>query len=284
MVGMDPLLIVWVAAAIVSVLCWVLSLITRDTSWVDRAWSIVPVLYAWILAGGALAAGVESGRVVLMSVLVTLWGARLTFNFARKGGYTGTEDYRWRILRGRMRPWQFQVFNVLFIVGFQMTLLVLLVLPVRFAAQHPSPLSGWDIAWAVLFLLLLAGETIADQQQWNFHRAKERAGGILEPGFLTRGLFRYSRHPNFFFEQSQWWVVYLFAATAAVLDGGGFWGGAVNPTIAGAALLTALFIGSTIFTESISSSKYPAYEDYQRRTSMLIPWPPRSGSPVRPLS
>ena len=121
----------------------------------------------------------------------------------------------------------------------------------------------------------LIGEFAADQQQWDFHRAKKAAGGTLEPGFLTTGMFAYSRHPNFFFEQAQWWAFYAIGATAAVSAGLGMWGGALNWTIAGAALLTVLFIGSTIFTESITSSKYPGYADYQRTTSMLVPLPPR---------
>lgn len=272
---MEPLSLVVIAAAAASALCWVLSLATGDTSWVDRAWSIVPVAYLWIFAGGALASGANAGRLVLMALLVTAWGARLTFNFARKGGYTGTEDYRWAILRGRMKPWQYQVFNLLFIVAFQMTLLVLIALPGEIALRYPSPLTGWDVALAVLFVAALAGETVADQQQWSFHQGKKREGGRLDPGFQTEGLFRYSRHPNFFFEQAQWWIVYLFGAAAALSAGAGFWGGALNWSIAGPILLTGLFIGSTNFTESISLSKYPAYADYRRSTSMLVPLPPR---------
>ena len=121
----------------------------------------------------------------------------------------------------------------------------------------------------------LFGEFVADQQQWRFHQAKRAAGGQLEPGFATSGLFAYSRHPNFFFEQAQWWAFYALGATAAAASGLGVWGGAINWTIAGAALLTLLFIGSTIFTEWITASKYPAYRDYQRATSMLIPLPRR---------
>lgn len=272
---MDALSLVITVAAIASAACWILSLLTRDTSWVDRAWSIVPVVYVWVFAGAALSSGAESARVVLMALLVTAWGVRLTLNFARKGGYTGMEDYRWAILRARMRPWQFQVFNLLFIIGFQMTLLVLITLPAHVALQNPGPLTGWDVAFAALFLALLAGETIADQQQWTFHQRKKAAGGTLEPGFATEGLFRVSRHPNFFFEQAQWWVFYAIGATAAVSAGGGLIGGAVNPTIVGAVLLSVLFVGSTIFTESITASKYPAYADYRRRTSMLVPLPPR---------
>ena len=275
---MDPLTLTVVVAAVAAVACWVLSLSTRDTSWVDRAWSIVPVVYVWIFAVGALTTGVDAARLTVMAVLVTAWGARLTFNFGRKGGYTGTEDYRWAILRGRMLPWQFQVFNLLFIVGFQMTLLVLITLPAGIALTNPAPLTAWDALFSVLFLALLAGETVADQQQWEFHRRKNEAGGTLSPGFLTTGLFRYSRHPNFFFEQAQWWVFYAIGAAAAVASGAGFLGGALNWTIVGPALLSGLFIGSTIFTESISASRYPEYAQYRRTTSMIVPLPPRAAA------
>ncbi|WP_159500884.1 DUF1295 domain-containing protein [Microbacterium sp. 18062] len=278
---MDALGVVLIVAAITSAGCWLLSLVTKDTSWVDRIWSIVPIAYAWIFAASAIASGEEAARLVLMAVLVTAWGARLTFNFARKGGYTGMEDYRWAILRGRMRPWQFQLFNLFFIVLYQNALLALITLPALTALQHPAPLGAWDVVFAALFVAFLLGEFIADQQQWAFHRAKRRAGGHLEPGFATTGLFRYSRHPNFFFEQAQWWAFYLLGASAAVASGLGFWGGALNPTIVGAALLTVLFIGSTIFTESITAGKYPAYAEYRRTTSMLVPLPPRHPAPAR---
>jgi steroid 5-alpha reductase family enzyme len=275
---MDPLLLVIIVAAVVCAFCWIASLISKDTSWVDRLWSIVPVVYVWIFAIGGIIDGNDAVRLVIMALLVTAWAARLTFNFARKGGYTGMEDYRWAILRGRMKAWQFQIFNLLFIVLYQNALLVLITLPAYMAWQHPSAFGVWDVVFAALFLAFLVGEFIADQQQWDFHQAKKRAGGRLQPGFVTGGLFRVSRHPNFFFEQAQWWALYAMGATAAVGAGLGLWGGVINWTIVGAALLTVLFIGSTIFTESITSSKYPAYADYQRTTSMLIPWIPRRGA------
>ena len=127
----------------------------------------------------------------------------------------------------------------------------------------------------MVFLGLLAGETIADQQQWNFHqwkRAEAAAGRDPRPRFLQTGLFRYSRHPNFFFEQAQWWVLFAFGAVAA----GSLW----QPTVLGAVLLTLLFVGSTRFTESISRSRYPEYAQYQETTSAVIPWVPRR-LPVR---
>src|SRR3954447_11920553 len=137
---MDPLLLVLVVAALSCLFCWVASLVTKDTSWVDRIWSVVPVVYVWIFAISGIVAGRDAARLIVMAVLVTAWGARLTFNFARKGGYSGMEDYRWAILRGRMKPWQFQVFNLLFIVLYQNALLVLIPLPAYIAWQHPAPI------------------------------------------------------------------------------------------------------------------------------------------------
>src|SRR4051812_21163216 len=110
---MAPLIVVFWIAVGVCAFVWIASLVTREHSWVDRLWSIVPVAYVWVFAAFA---GLADIRLDVMAVLVTLGGARLTFNFARKGGYNGHEDYRWPVLRARMAPWQFQVFNLLFIV------------------------------------------------------------------------------------------------------------------------------------------------------------------------
>jgi len=270
---MNPLLVVLVVAGAVSAACWIASLLTRDTSWVDRIWSVVPVVYVWIFAG---ASGFTDVRLLVMASLVTLWGARLTFNFARKGGYTGVEDYRWAVLRARMSPAAFQVFNLFFIVLFQNALLVLIALPALTALEHPTAYGPLDAALAVLFLAALVGETVADQQQWNFHRwkaAEVAAGREPQPRFLQTGLWRTSRHPNFFFEQAQWWIFFLMGAVAT--------GSVLVWTVAGAALLTCLFIGSTVFTESITRSKYPEYAGYQARVSPIIPFiPRRSAVPV----
>lgn len=265
---MEPLIVsLWVLVG-VCVVTWVLSLITGEHSWVDRIWSVVPVVYVWIYAGSA---GLHDARLNLMAILVTLWGIRLTFNFARKGGYApGGEDYRWAVLRGRMPAWQFWLFNLFFIVIYQNVLLYLITLPAWVAYQHQTPLGVLDLVCAVVFLAFLVGETVADQQQWNFHQwksAEKAAGRDPQPRFLQSGLFRVSRHPNFFFEQAQWWVLFLLGCVAA--------GSILQWTVIGPLLLTGLFIGSTVFTESISLGRYPEYAQYQRRTSPIVPWPPR---------
>ena len=112
---------------------------------------------------------------------------------------------------------------------------------------------------------------MADEQQWRFQsdkRTRQARGETVEPGFVTTGLFRYSRHPNFFCEQAIWWSLYLFAVAAS-----GRW---LNAALVGPVALTALFQGSTNLTEQLSARKYPAYTDYRKRTSRLIPWWPAS--------
>jgi steroid 5-alpha reductase family enzyme len=264
----NPLFVALYTAAGVCLFVWIASLISHDHSWVDRIWSIIPVAYVWIFAG---AAGLANARLDVMAALVTIWGARLTFNFARKGGYSGVEDYRWPILRSRMANWQFELFNFFFIVIWQNIILLLIALPALTAYEHrATPFGIWELVVALVFIGLTVGETVADQQQWNFQswkKSEKDAGRDPRPRFVQTGLWRFSRHPNFFFEQAQWWTLFFFGVIAA--------GSILQWTVAGAFLLTTLFIGSTIFTESITKSRYPEYAEYQARVSPIIPLPPR---------
>lgn len=262
----EPLATLVLVCAAVSALCWLLSVVTREYSWVDRLWSIAPPAYLWMLS---VKSGFAEPRLTLMTALATAWGARLTYNFARKGGYRkGGEDYRWAVLRERLGPVGFQVFNATFLAPGQNVILLLLALPGLAVLEARAPLDVFDVVLAGLFLLALVGETVADEQQWRFHVAKaaRKAKGEAGPDFCTTGLFRYSRHPNFFCELSMWWLLYGFAVVAT--------GAAFHWTIAGAVVLTLLFQGSTAMTEGISKSKYPEYAGYQATTSRLIPWPP----------
>jgi steroid 5-alpha reductase family enzyme len=270
---MTPLLLDILLASGFAAVAWILSLATHDTSWVDRLWSIVPIIYVGVFA---LDLHLRDARLDVMGALVLLWGARLTFNFARKGGYSGVEDYRWAVLRSQMPRWRFQLFNVSFICAYQNVLLLLIALPAYTAFEHrASAFAARDVLLAAVFLACLAGETVADQQQWDFHQLKARmlsSGATPDPAFLTTGLFRVARHPNYFFEIAQWWLLFLLGASAA--------GSLAQWTILGPALLTLLFVGSTRFTERITLSKYPAYAQYQRRTSPVIPWFPRESEGV----
>ena len=166
-----------------------------------------------------------------------------------------------------------QAFNFTFVAPYQNFLLLLLTLPAHIAASHDgTPLNGLDYCAAALFLAALVLETAADQQQWAFQQSKHGKAPRLARheadygrGFLTTGLFSLSRHPNFAAEQTIWVAFYLFSVAAS-----GQW---VNWTAIGPALLILLFQGSTAFTEEITARKYPAYADYQRTVSRLVPMP-----------
>ena len=264
----SPLLVAEIGCAFFAAVCWVGSLITGNCSQVDRLWSITPPVYVlWFAAE----AGFRDPRLDVMAVLTVLWGARLTYNFARKGGYqAGSEDYRWPVLRKRLGPIGFQLFNATFIAPYQNVLLFLIALPAWAAYEgRATPFGALDTVATVGFLVFLAGETIADQQQWIFQtekHARKRRGESVVHEFLTTGLFAWSRHPNFFCEQAIWWMLFLFAVAAG---GSVFYG-------VGAFLLTLLFQGSTTFTEKISLEKYPSYAEYRTTTSRLLPWFPRT--------
>ena len=265
---LEPFMLSLLACALVCAFTWIASLVTGNSSWVDRSWSIAPILYVGIFAG---AAGFTNPTLTVMFWLVTLWGLRLTFNFWRKGGYQrGGEDYRWPVLKARMKPWQYQVFTVFFIILFQNVLVWSITLPAWVVYDAPRSAFGLtQLVLTLVFLALLLFETVADQQQWNFHQAKAAAlkqGKIPEQAFLNTGLFRFSRHPNFFAEQSQWWVLWVFGVVVT--------GSVLHWSILGPLVLSALFIGSTRFTEALTAEKYPHYKEYQKGTSAIIPWIP----------
>ncbi len=250
---------------ILAVLTWLFSVISRDSSWIDRLWPICPAIYCLLVT---FEADFESTRINLMTALVVLWGARLTFNFARKGGFgRGGEDYRWAVVRERLGPVRFQVLNLTFNSFGQMLLIWLFTSPVHQAwVWQDTPLTWIDGVAAALFVALFIGEAIADEQVWAFQQDKKRrvaAGEDVERPFITTGLFGYCRHPNYFCEIALWWVFYLFAVGAS-----GQW---PHWTGLGFILLTALFVGSIRLTESISLGKYAAYSDYQATTPCVIP-------------
>ena len=252
---------------VLAALAWLTSVITREYSWVDRLWPLCPPVYCLMVAADAEFA---SPRLNLMAVLVTLWGLRLTFGFARKGGFSrGGEDYRWAELRKRVGDGGFQVLNLVFIAVGQMLIVWLFTSPAHQAwLWREAPLTFLDGIAAAGFLVLFVGEWIADEQMWRFQAGKRRkieAGEEVAAQFITTGLFRYCRHPNYFCELGMWWVFYLFAVGAS-----GAW---IHWTGLGFVVLTLLFQGSTQFTESLTLSKYPAYRDYQATTPRIIPLP-----------
>jgi steroid 5-alpha reductase family enzyme len=259
---------------VVATVCFLVSEITRNYSQVDKLWSLMPAAYGWITV-----ATVYSPRLILMAILVTIWGLRLSYNFYRKGGYNiipwkGEEDYRWKIIRetsmlkGRFR---FGIFNLLFISLYQNILIFLFSSPLFLAALHPDKqLTIIDLVAGILMVTFIITESISDNQLFKFHQEKKNPGKgenqyekSLKKGFLTEGLWKYARHPNFTSEQAIWIFFYFFGVAAS-----GQW---INITLAGPLLLVLIFIGSSQLTESISSNKYPEYTVYRKEVPKFIP-------------
>mmetsp|Transcript_13929 Transcript_13929/g.25149 ORF Transcript_13929/g.25149 Transcript_13929/m.25149 type:complete len:291 (-) Transcript_13929:138-1010(-) len=255
-------------------LCFVVSTATGNVSQVDKLWSIVPAIYAWVIAF----AHALHPRSLMMAVLATGWSIRLTFNFARRGGYSwppwlGEEDYRWPILRKHSllkHPLAWMAFNLGFISLYQMLLLLLIVLP-QTLANKSTTINMFDLLLAVMFVVLLCLEYQADQQQYDFQTEKYRQigrkinrKGEYLVGFVRTGLWSISRHPNYFCEQSLWLVYYLFSVTAG--------NDLVNWSGIGIFLLILLFKGSAAFSEGITAAKYPEYGVYQATVPLFIPY------------
>jgi len=253
-------------AVILAIACWLVSVITREYSWMDRIWSICPAIFCIVVAADS---GFGSTRLNIMSLLVVAWGARLTFNCARKGGFSiGGEDYRWKVLRERLGPVKFQILNLTFVAPGQMLVVWLSTSPVHQAwVGRDRPLNSLDAVAISLFVALWAIEAINDEAMWSFQQDKKRrikAGEPVMQPFITSGFFKYCRHPSYTCEMGMWIVFYLFGVAA--MDQWVHWTGL------GFISLILVFIGSTRLGESISLDRYPSYRDYQASTPRFIPF------------
>lgn len=278
---LDTLFMLVVICVISMAYCFIVGELTLNNFQMDKLWSILPILYAWIMT-------IKSGmhpRLVIMATLVTIWGIRLTLNFAKKGAYSikfwqGEEDYRWIVLRKNPhlnKRWKWALFDLFFISIYQNALVLAITLPMLVTMTSSRVLNSYDLLIAALLLGFIILETIADQQQMAFQTTKYKLlkqGMKLEDlpspynkGFNTLGLWSRSRHPNYFSEQSIWVVLYLFCISAGVVSYGFF-----NWTVVGSMVLILLFIGSSAFSEGVSKQKYPAYQDYINKVSKYIPY------------
>jgi steroid 5-alpha reductase family enzyme len=260
--ALHTLLTVW---AIAVTWCFVTGELTNNVSQVDKLWSIMPVIYVWIMAyyGG------WQLRFLAMAILVTIWGIRLSYNFWRRGGYSlipwkGTEDYRWEILRSRAplnKRLAWTLFHLFFITLYQQSLILLFCQPMLLALENPDgPLQWYEVLPLACMLGFIILETVADQQQYNFQTEKYRRlvdkkdPGPYASGFVDTGLWSLCRHPNYAAEQLVW-VSFYFCSVAAT-------GRLLNWSVSGCILLMLLFLGSSDFSEKISASKYPGYAGY----------------------
>ena len=237
---------------------WAVQLRTRDAATADLGWTI-------LVAGGAIAAAAltegDPACRWLVAALAFLWAARLGFHLLRDRVWAGRpEDGRYRALRerwGRAAPR-----NFLFLYLAQSVIATLFILPLA-AAMRGGPLDAWARAGIAVWILSVAGEALADAQLARFRANPANAGRVCQDG-----LWRYSRHPNYFCEWLHWWA-YVLIGHARPLT---FLGPA-------AMLLFLLRVTGIPYTERQAiRSRGDAYRAYQRATSAFIPWPPRRGN------
>lgn len=227
---------------------------------VDVAWSYA---FAGLAAGYAVYGAGWPVRRALIGAMVCLWSLRLGSHLWRRvAGHHPVEDGRYQQLR---RDWSGNFTARMF--GFfqmQAVSVVYLGLPFLLIAQNPAPhLGAFEIAGLMLWLLALSGESLADTQLNKFKRQPGNKGRVCDTG-----LWRYSRHPNYFFEWLVWVAYFVFAL-------GSPWGWLAILSPLSILWLLLRVTGIPMTEEQSIRSKGDAYRRYQQTTSAFVPWPPK---------
>jgi steroid 5-alpha reductase family enzyme len=235
---------------------WLVSLAVKDSSIVDLFWGLGFVLVAWL--GVAFGPGVE-GRRWLVAAVTTLWGVRLAGYLAWRNLGRG-EDPRYARLRMRHRPWWLKSLVIVFLL--QGALMLLVSLPLQVAASLAAPpLGAVDVLAALVVLGGVAFEATGDWQLARFKADPANRGLVM-----ASGLWRFTRHPNYFGDLVVWCGLFLFAAATGV----GAWT-AISPLLMGWLLRR---VSGVPMLEAAMKHR-PGYEAYVRRTSAFLPRRPR---------
>ncbi len=246
------------AAAVAAVmLCfWLVSLKLNDASIADIAWGLVFVTIAWT----GFVVGEGGSAMLLAAVLATAWGLRLAIYIGRRNSGHG-EDRRYGAMRSR-RPGHFWIWSLFGVFLLQGLLAMIISLPLQsLAASDEGVIGAVCLLGVGVFLFGLAFETIGDAQLSAFRRDPASRGKVMD-----RGLWRYTRHPNYFGDAVVWWGLWL----VAVGGGAGLW------TAVGPALMTFLLlrVSGVAMLESDIAGRRPGYSAYVERTSAFFPRPP----------
>ena len=240
---------------------WAASLPLRDAGVADHAWSLLVAAPALAYAHGL---GVDR-RGLLMLGLLLLWAARLALHIFLRGRGRG-EDRRYRAMRERHGP-RFGWRSLYLVFGLQAVLAWVVGWPLLAAFAHPRPLAWADAAGLLLAAAGLLVEAVADAQLARFLRGPRAADAVMD-----RGLWAWSRHPNYFGEACVWWGLGAMALSAGGLAAA--WC-LVSPLMMTVLLLR---VSGVALLERDIAARRPAYRDYAARTSAFVPWPPRRGA------
>ena len=240
-------------------LLWLVSLALRNSSIVDIFWGTGFVIVTWVAF--LLTPTGFGPRKLLLDVLVTIWGLRLTLHILTRN-WGKPEDFRYQVWRKEAGAswWWRSYFKVFFLQGILLWIVATPLLAAQVGSQ-PKQLIWLDYAAIPVWLVGFTFEALGD---WQLVRFK---GNIANKGkVLNTGVWRYTRHPNYFGDATQWWAYYLVSLAA-----GGWW------TIFSPLIMTSLLLrvsGVSMLEKSLKDTK-PGYKEYIETTNEFIPWFPK---------
>jgi steroid 5-alpha reductase family enzyme len=241
---------------VLALLAWAVATARRNVGLVDIFWS------TFFIGGAAVYAAttpVTGARTLLVLALVAAWALRLSTYLAVRN-WNAVEDHRYRAIRARNQP-GFAWKSLYLVFGLQALLAWLISAPLAASIASTAPFGALDVVGALLTAFGIAFEASADAQLTRFKATAANAGRVMD-----RGLWRYSRHPNYFGEFCVWWGLYTIA-----LGAGGWW------TLFSPLLMTVLLLkvsGVTLLEQDIAERR-PAYREYVARTNAFFPGPRR---------
>ncbi len=250
----------WIAAlpalACLALVAWGVATLRRNVGLVDIGWSLFFLLAAAVFA---LRAPAVAPRGWIVIALVALWALRLAGYLAARN-WNAPEDRRYRAIRARNEPgfvWK----SLYLVFGLQALLAWLISAPLVAAIPAPGSLGVLGLLGTILAAFGIAYETVADWQLARFKRKPGNSGLVMD-----RGLWRLSRHPNYFGEFCVWWGLYLLAA-----DAGGWW------TVFSPVLMSVLLlrVSGVVLLERDIGERRPGYRAYIKHTNAFFPGPSR---------
>lgn len=244
---------------LIAAAAWIVSVRKHDVSFVDSLWSLFFLATATLFA---VDAGLDSVRSVIVLTLVALWAVRLAAHITVRN-WGEPEDYRYQQIRANNQP-GFAFKSLYIVFGLQGVLAWIVAAPLLPAIASSAPLNVLDYVAIVLWTVGFAFESVGDYQLGRFRRAPESQGQVL-----NTGLWRYTRHPNYFGEFCIWWAFWLFAA------GTGAWWTLFSPLLMSFLLLR---VSGVAMLERSIGDRRPAYAEYVRRTNAFFPGPARERS------
>ncbi|MDF3301324.1 DUF1295 domain-containing protein [Streptomyces tropicalis] len=251
----------WAAAAALAVLLVTFAVAVRKGVHrvVDTAWGIAFAAVALVTYTASAGHG-DSGRRILVTVLTAVWGLRLAAHIARRGRGHG-EDPRYEAMLAKA-PGSRNLYALRMVYLLQGALVWVVSLPVQAAQYVPGPLTGVAAAGTALWALGLVFEAVGDAQLARFKADPANRGRIMD-----RGLWAWTRHPNYFGDFCVWWGLFLIACES---------GAAAAVSVVSPLVMSFLLIrgsGKQLLERHMEDR--PGYAQYVARTSGFLPRPPR---------